>query len=65
MSSLKICRQPGRVVKGIGIMIDMASVQNLLAPFSCVLGKDFPAGQEHRYIDKMKKMHNRMAGIGI
>ena len=40
MPSLKICRQPGRVVKSNGIVIEMASVQNLLAPFSCVLGKD-------------------------
>ena len=33
-------RQRGQVVKSAGIPIDMVLVQNLLAPFCCVLEKD-------------------------
>ena len=34
------CRLPGRVVKSHAIVIETVSVQNLLAPFCCVLGKE-------------------------
>ena len=33
-------RQGCRVVKSTVIVIDMVSVQNVLAPFCCTLGKD-------------------------
>ena len=37
---LKQCLERGGVVKSAVIVIDMVSVQNLLAPFGCVLGKE-------------------------
>ena len=35
-----ICWQRGRVVKNAMTVINMVAVENLLAPFCCVLGKD-------------------------
>ena len=35
-----LSRQRGRVVKGAGLVTNTVSVQNPLAPFCCVLGKD-------------------------
>ena len=35
-----LCRQRGQFVKSFVIVIDMVLVQNPLAPFCCVLGKD-------------------------
>ena len=36
----KVCRQHGHVIKSAVITIDTVSVQNLLAPFCCVLGEN-------------------------
>ena len=41
MHELYACRQRGRVVKSVVIVINMFSVQNLLAPCFCVLRKKF------------------------
>ena len=39
-SDNRLSGQRGRVLKSAVIVIDMVAVQNLLAPFCCVFGKD-------------------------